>query len=290
MAISAFAEDVAERSEGRLSIDIYGNGQLGSEPAVLGQLAQGVIDLTRVGSPGLATRHPGYHTFGLPYVFESEEEMHAVMDSDAMQEFYRSTQEEGFVGLTHYTSGSRSFYTRSTAVRTPEDLRGLKIRVQDMLSQTQLMDQLDAAAVVMALGDTYTSLQTGLIDGAESNETALTESAHGEVAKVFSRTRHTCIPDLLLISADTWQNLEQQDQELLTDAARASSEEHRVAWETSITEAEEKAGEMGVEFVDDVDVAAFQEATKPVVDHFTERFAEVGELLETIADARKETQ
>ena len=288
VAIDAFAAAVAEHSGGRLRVDVYADGQLGSEPAVLGQLVQGIIDITRVASPGLASQHPGYHAFGLPYVFDSEEQMHQVMDSEEMAEFYRSTEGDGFVGLTHYTSGARSFYTRSSPVRTPEDLVGTKIRVQDMRSQTELMEALRGAPVVMAFGDTYTALQTGLIDGAESNETVLTDSAHGEVAKVFSRTRHTIIPDLMLISAAAWQRLAPEDQGVVVEAARQSSKDHRTAWAEAISEAEETARGMGVEFVDDVDTDAFREATSAVVEDFSSRFPEVAELRDLIDTVREE--
>ncbi|QDB79209.1 TRAP transporter substrate-binding protein [Georgenia sp. 311] len=284
-ALTAFAEDVEERSDGRITVRMYGNGQLGSETTVLGQLNQGIVDMTRVSAPGLANYDPGYHAFGLPYVFASEEEYYQVMDSPEMAEFFRSTVDQGFVGLTYYTSGARSFYTADTPVRTPEDLRGLKVRVQDMRSQTELMAELGAAPIVMALGDTYTSLQTGLIDGAESNETVLTQSAHGEVAKSFSLTEHTRIPDMLVISSDAWQRLSPQDQELLVDAARRSTEDHKVAWAQSIEEAVTEAEAMGVEFVTDVDLEAFREATRPVVERYVAEHPEVAELLSVIEAA-----
>lgn len=286
-ALTAFAEDVEERSDGRIIVRIYPNGQLGSETTVLGQLNQGIVDMTRVSAPGLANYDPGYHTFGLPYVFESEEEYYRVMDSPEMAEFFRSTADQGFVGLTYYSSGARSFYTVDTPVRVPEDLRGLKIRVQDMRSQTELMTELGAAPIVMALGDTYTSLQTGLIDGAESNETVLTQSAHGEVAKSFSLTEHTRIPDMLVISSDAWQRLSPEDQELLVDAARRSTEDHKGAWAESIDEAVTEAQEMGVEFITDVDLEAFQEATRPVIERYAEEYPEVAELLSVIEAARE---
>lgn len=288
VAIHEFADAVSERSDGRIQVDMYGNGQLGSEPAVLGQLTQGIVDITRVASPGLAGYHPGYHTFGLPYVFDSEEQMHSVMDSEQMADFYRSTTEQGFVGLTHYSSGARSVYTPSAPVRTPDDLRGMKIRVQDMRSQTELIDQLRGAPIVMGFGDTYTALQTGLIDGAESNETVLTTSGHGEVAKCFSRTEHTRIPDLLLISSSAWERMDTADQELVSSAAIDSSQSHRVAWDEAIVTAEEEAREMGVKFVDDVDIKAFREATRPVVDQFADEYPETNELLALIEQIREE--
>lgn len=289
IAIAAFAEAVAEHSQGRIRVDIYASGQLGSETAVLGQLVQGIVDITRVASPGLASYHAGYHAFGLPYVFDSEEQMHQVMDSAEMTDFYRSTQERGFVGLTHYTSGARSFYTKDTAIRHPEDLAGMKIRVQDMRSQTDLMEALGGAPVVMAFGDTYTALQTGLIDGAESNETVLTDSAHGEVAKVFSHTRHTIIPDLMVISSAAWERLAPADQELLAQAALQSSLDHRAAWAEAITAAEEEAEAMGVEFVEDVDLDAFRAATRPVLESFSAEYPEVEDVLTLVDSLSEET-
>jgi tripartite ATP-independent transporter DctP family solute receptor len=286
-ALTIFAEEVEERSDGRIVVRTYGNGQLGAEPHVLGQLSQGVVDMTRVSAPGLANYDPGYHTFGLPYVFESEEEYYDVLDSPEMAEYFRSTVDDGFVGLTYYSSGARSFYTGSTPIRTPEDLRGLKIRVQDMRSQTDFVRELGAAPIVMAFGDTYTSLQTGLIDGAESNETVLTQSAHGEVAKSFSLTEHTRIPDMLVMSSDAWERLDAADQELVSEAARASTEEHKGMWAESIEASVAEAQEMGVEFVTDVDTDAFREATRPVVDRYAEEYPEVAELLSVIESARE---
>ncbi len=287
-ALAAFTADVEERSDGRIVVQTYGNGQLGAEPHVLGQLNQGIVDMTRVSAPGLANYDPGYHTFGLPYVFGSEEEYYRVMDSPEMAEYFRSTAEDGFIGLTYYTSGARSFYTADTPIRTPEDLSGLKLRVQDMRSQTELIEELGAAPIVMALGDTYTSLQTGLIDGAESNETVLTQSAHGEVSKSFSLTEHTRIPDMLVISTDAWDRLDEADQELLVDAARQSTEDHKEAWAQSIEDAiTEAETEMGVEFVTDVDVDAFREATRPVVERYAAEYPEVADLLAVIEAARE---
>ncbi|QUH04149.1 TRAP transporter substrate-binding protein [Saccharopolyspora erythraea] len=286
-ALASFADDVARRSGGRIVVKVYGNGQLGAEPDVLGQVHEGIVDMTRVSAPGLATYDPGYHTFGLPYIFDSEQEFYEVMDSPQMAEYFRSTAEDGFVGLTYYSSGARSFYTRNTPVRTPEDLRGLKIRVQDMRSQTDFVGDLGAAPVVMAFGDTYTSLQTGLIDGAESNETVLTESAHGEVSRAFSMTEHTRIPDMLVISTETWERLAPADEELLSEAARASTEQQKADWAKSTEQAVADAKAMGVEFITDVDTEAFREATRPVVDEYAKQYPEVAELLSVINSAGK---
>ncbi len=284
-ALTEFAEEVNQNSDGRVVVDVYANGQLGSENQVLGQLTEGIIDMTRVSSPGLANYDRGYDTFGLPYVFGSEEEYYTTMDSPEMREYFQSTQDAGFVGLTYYTSGARSFYTVDTPIREPEDLRGQKIRVQDMRTQTQLLDTLGGAPVVMGFGEIYTALQTSMIDGAESNETALNQSNHGEVAKVFSATEHTRIPDMLVISANAWERLTPEDQQLLVDAAVQSTESHKAAWAESIDEAITESEDMGVTFVTDVDTEAFRQASRPLVDDYAAQYPEVAELLEIIRSA-----
>ena len=139
IAMTEFAEKVKERTDGRIQIQIFPNGQLGSENENMEQLMSGVISMTKVSAPGLATYNESYHAFGLPYIFDSTEDFYHVMDSSQMHDFFLSSENDGFVTLTYYTSGARSFYTKNKAIRKPEDLKGLKIRVQDMKSQTALM-------------------------------------------------------------------------------------------------------------------------------------------------------
>ena len=175
-------------------------------------------------------RQEGYHTFGLPYIFDDNENYYEVMGSKQMGEFFRSSEADGFVTLTYYTSGSRSFYTIDRPIRTPKDLNGLKIRVQDMKSQTDMLKALGGTPVAMAMGDVYTALQTGIIDGTENNETALTTGMHGEICKFYSVDQHTMIPDVLVIATDTWEKLSEEDRQLLIDTAKESTESHIEKW------------------------------------------------------------
>ena len=254
IAMTQFAEEVNEKTNGRVQVKIFPNGQLGSENENLEQLQAGVIAMTKVSAPGLATYNEAYNAFGLPYIFKDTEDFYHVMDSQQMQDFFLSTGDDGFVTLTYYTSGARSFYTKDRAIRTPADLKGLKIRVQDMKSQTDMMNYLGGIPVAMSYGDVYTSLQTGIIDGTENNETALTTGKHGEVCKVYSVDQHAMIPDVLIMSEKVWKQISPEDQEIILEAAHNSTEAHKVMWDTAIEEAVKEAQEtMGVEFVYDVD-------------------------------------
>ncbi len=270
-------------TDGRIQVRILPNGQLGSENENMEQLMAGVISMTKVSAPGLATYNEAYHTFGLPYIFDNTGDFYHIMDSRQMRDFFLSSQDDGFITVTYYTSGARSFYTTDKPVRTPADLKGLKIRVQDMKSQTDMMKALGGIPVTMSYGDVYTSLQTGIIDGAESNETALTTGKHGEVCKVFSTDEHAMIPDVLVMSAKVWKNISPEDQKIILEAAYESTESHKEAWDAAISDAVREASEqMNVEFVNDVDKDAFREATSGMVDEYCQEYPGVKNLLDII--------
>ena len=283
IAMTEFAEKVEEGTDGRIQIRILPNGQLGSENENMEQLMAGVISMTKVSAPGLATYNEAYHTFGLPYIFDDTENFYHVMDSQPMRDFFLSTADDGFVTLTYYTSGARSFYTINKPIRTPEDLKGLKIRVQDMKSQTDMLKALGGIPVAMSYGDVYTSLQTGIIDGTENNETALTTGKHGEICKVYSTDQHAMIPDVLVMSAKTWASISPEDQKVILDAAYASTESHKIAWDSAIEEAiQEASTQMNVEFVNDVDKDAFRNATSSMVNEYCQEYPGVLNLIDII--------
>lgn len=289
IAMTQFAREVNEKTGGRVLIKIFPNGQLGSENENLEQLQAGVIAMTKVSAPGLATYNEAYNAFGLPYIFNDTADFYRVMDSQEMQDFFLSTGDDGFVTLTYYTSGARSFYTKDKAIRTPDDLKGLKIRVQDMKSQTDMMSYLGGTPVAMSYGDVYTSLQTGIIDGTENNETALSTGKHGEVCKVYSVDQHAMIPDVLIMSTKVWAQIAPQDQQVILEAAHNSTEAHKVMWDTAIEEAiAEAQSVMGVEFVYDVDKEAFRKATQPMIEDYEAQYPGVKTLLDTIENARGE--
>ena len=290
IAMTEFADKVKERTNGRIQIQIFPNGQLGSENENMEQLMAGVISMTKVSAPGLATYNESYHTFGLPYIFDSTEDFYHVMDSDQMHDFFLSSEDDGFVTLTYYTSGARSFYTKNKAIRKPEDLKGLKIRVQDMKSQTDMMKALGGIPVAMSYGDVYTALSTGIIVGTENNETALTTGKHGEVCKVYSVDQHAMIPDVMVMSAKVWSNIAPEDQEIILQCAHDATEWHKEAWDEAVNEAITEAEDMGVEFVYDVDKEAFREATAGMIDEYREEYPGVADLLDRIDGIREEEE
>ena len=250
IALSNFANTVKINSDNEIQIQIYPNAVLGDERTVLEQLQNNVIEMTKVSAASLESFVPIYSVFSLPYIFKSKEHFIASMNSDAVSNLYMSTGDKNFYGLTFYDSGSRSFYTKNKAINSIEDLRGLKIRVQNSPMSIDTIRLLGAAPTPLPYGDIYTAIQQSIIDGAENNITALTIGKHGEVAKFYSYTEHTRVPDILIISKKAYDNLTQSQKTIIKEAAKESTVFFQVLWDIYLVNSEKEAIEnLGVRII-----------------------------------------
>ena len=283
LGLANFAEELEAESGGELTVEIFPNAVLGDEREVLEQVQVGGVDLTKVSAGALENFSSAYSAFSLPYVFADEDHFFASMETDAVQDLYMQTEDEGFVGLTWYDSGARSFYTQDTPIMHPDDLQGLRIRVMDSQTQIDMLEAMGGAPTPMPYGEIYTALQQGVVDGAESNPTALTNGQHGEVAKAFSFDEHTRIPDILVMSSQSWNSLTEDQQNMFRVAAERSTEYQKEIWAESIDEAMEEAEEMGVEFFYP-DQEPFLEAVQPVHEKYRddEKIANLLDAFEAI--------
>ncbi len=264
--LTSFAEAVKEATGGTVNIQIIPNGTLGSESDMISQIQAGGLDMAKVSASTLGTFNTSYNAFSVPYVFDNQEHYYNFMDSADAEEVFNSTESDGFIALTWLDSGARSFYTADTPVRTPADLKGLKIRTMDSQMAIDMMAALGGSATVMSYSEIYTGLQQGVIDGAENNVTALRD--HGDVAKYYCFDEHTRIPDIVVISAKVWNSFSDAQKTAVKECAKAATEEYKGAWKAFEDEVLEKAvNEMGVTLVKDVDTAAFQEACQPIYDN-----------------------
>ena len=233
---------------------------------------------------------PQAGVFILPYMFPKISDAEKLFGNEAFMNKTADAiaKQSRTRPLSWLVGGYRIITNSKKPINTMADLKGLKIRVQDMKSQTDMMNYLGGIPVAMSYGDVYTSLQTGIIDGTENNETALTTGKHGEVCKVYSVDQHAMIPDVLIMSEKVWKQISPEDQEIILEAAHNSTEAHKVMWDTAIEEAVKEAQEtMGVEFVYDVDKEAFREATQPMIEAYEEQYPGVKTLMDTIEAARE---
>lgn len=281
IALQGFAEDVAEQSGGTINIQIFPNGTLGSEADMLSQIQMGALDMAKVSASTMGTFSSLYNVYSVPYLFDDKDHYYEVMDGEITQGIFDSTAADGFIGLTWLDSGARSFYTANKAIRTPADLKGLKIRTMDSQMAIDMMDAFGGSATVMGYSDIYTGLQQGVIDGAENNVTALRD--HGEVSQYYCFDEHTRIPDIVVLSASVWDKMSDSQKEVLKTCAQAATDEYKVAWEEFENQVLDQAkNEYNVEMVEDVDIAAFQEAVQPLYEKLKSEDPDVYALVEQI--------
>lgn len=288
--IEHFAERLAAYSDGRLRVDIFPNSQLGSEPQTVEQMQAGTLDGAKIGAATLGSFVPTAKIFSLPYLFRDREHYWTVLGGPIGQtllEMLTITGEgrpSGLHGLTFYDAGSRSFYAQKPILH-PDDLRGLKVRVQPDPVAMDTVRALGASPTPISWGELYTALQQGVVDGAENNAPSFVSSRHFEVCKEFSLNHHSRVPDLLILSQSTWESLSEEEQAWVRQAADDSSVFQRAAWEAGVKAAFEQMRTEGVT-VHEVDGKPFLEATESVRQRHAD--GEVLELMNRIEKAGKE--
>lgn len=279
-AMVFMAERLAEKSGGTMHIEIYTSQQLGTERETLELLQIGSLGMTKVSSSVLESFAPEYRVLGLPYLFRDEDHRFAVLEGEIGRELLEGLDRYRLRGLTYYDAGSRSFYTVNRPVHSPDDLAGMKLRVQESAIAMQMVRTLGGAATPISYGEVFTALQQGVVDGAENNPPSLHTSRHYEVANYYTLDEHTAVPDLLLVSLNLWEDLEPQQQRWLQEAADESAELQKELWRQATEEALRVVAEAGVEIIYP-DKDAFLEKAAPLLDSFG-RDPEVGPLVQQI--------
>lgn len=278
-AMLFMAERAKEKSSGSIEIDIYPNQQLGSERESLELLQIGSLGMTKVSTGVLENFVPSLKVFGLPFLFRDREHRFEVLESEIGEELLNDGVRKRLKGLTFYDAGSRSFYGKKK-MESPEDLKGLKLRVMESNTAMNMVEQLGGSPTPIAWGELYTALQQGIVDGAENNLPSFCLSRHYEVCDYFMVDEHTALPDELLISTIVWDKLSDEEQVWLKEAAMESSEHEKKLWREAEQEALEEIKKAGVT-VTYPDKEVFREMVEPMYEDFSKDL-EMKKLIEAI--------
>lgn len=267
-------------SEGQLQIEVFPNQQLGTERQCLELLQIGSLGMTKVSSAVLEGFTPEMKVLSLPYIFRDRGHAYRVQDSPLGEELLLASVPARLRGLAYFDAGQRSFYTKEKPVEQPEDLEGLKIRVQESATAMQLVSALGASPTPISWGELYTALQQGVVDGAENNPPSFYLSHHYEVCKYYILNEHTAVPDILLIGMPLWNRLSQQEQQWLQEAAAVATDYQRQLWQAAEGEALEAVQAAGVEIIR-ADKAPFFEQTQHLLEQYRDEPA-IYELIQKI--------
>ena len=247
-AMQLFADQLRERSGGAIETTIFPDGVIGQEVNLLSQAQAGKLDFVKASASVLEAIGPSYRAFNLPFVFRDRAHWREITTNAVGERILASTESKGLVGLTYYDAGSRSFYARKP-INHPDDLKGMKIRIQPSPTMHRMMQLFGAEGVALDWEHVYNALRTRLVDGAENSISALIVGRHAEAVTHYSFDEHTMVPDVFLVSASRWATVTPAQQGFVREVARASYHRMNTLWETFQTDMQKRSEAAGVTFV-----------------------------------------
>ena len=262
-----FAELAKEYTNGTVNVEVYANGALCDEPSSVDQLMMGSLDFSRVNTNTLAATVDQFGVFAMPYLFASTELKYKALDGEAGELVCSVLDDYGLVGLYFWEAGARCFYSTSTPIRSVEDLKGMKIRVQQTEQVIAMIDALGAKATPMDYAEVFQGLQTGIVDAAENDFVSYYTSGHYEVAKYYTLDQHMAPPAVLLMAKSSWDKMDAEQQEAVKKAAYEAAVWQRQAMQDYQLESRAACEAAGCEIIE-VDVPSFQAAVASVYDKY----------------------
>lgn len=266
-ALRWIGSTLEQETGGRLGLHLYHSGQLGRESDAIDMARFGALDIARVHMSALNNAFPSTRILCLPYVFDDQAHLRRALDGAPGRAILDAFAARDLVGLALYESGTRCVYNTRRPVHEPADLHGLKLRSPPSDIFMELLRELGANPTPLPYGETYSALQTHLIDGAENNWQSYQTTRQFEVARYWSQTEHSWAPEALLLSRRSYDSLAPADRDLLRDIAGRSVPVMRERWDKSEAEARALVLGKGVS-ANEVDRALFRQRALPVLQRY----------------------
>ncbi|SME93689.1 tripartite ATP-independent transporter solute receptor, DctP family [Tistlia consotensis] len=263
-----FAKKVEERLPGQFEFKIFPGGQLGKESALIDGVQLGVIEMVDVAS-GVLKLDSKLGLFDLPWLFDSREHVERAMAKgleEAVRRRIESKADVKVIGI--YENGFRHVIDSRNPIVEPADMAGMKVRISGGKFRQGVFESLGAVPAKVAWGETFTAMQTGVVDGAEAAIYGFYEQKMQEVQKYLSLTKHVYTPSFLMASKSFFDRLTQEQQKVFIEVGREITEQsYRDA---AALEDRYLADMKGSIAVNEVDLPAFQQATRPVYQSYIE--------------------
>src|SRR4051812_9288461 len=221
MAVKYMGEQLSKATGGKDNVKVFGDSALGSEKDTVEQVKIGALDMVRVSTAAFHGIVPESMIPSLPFIFRDLDHFRKTMYGAEGDKILAGFEKAGFIGLALYESGARSMYAKKP-IHNVNDMKGLKVRVQQSDLWVSLIKQMGASATPMPFAEVYTGLKTGLLDAAENNVPSYDEARHYESAPVYSETMHVMSPEVLVFSKKVWDTLTPLEQQAIRKAAKDS--------------------------------------------------------------------
>ncbi len=269
IAADIFQKKLEDVSGGKMTIQQFPAAQLGGEPELLEKVRSGDIDFVNSSTANAAAIVPQAGVFSLHYLFESKDHIaNALSDQEVVKVFKEMVSEsvKGTQALTLYTLPLRNMYAKETEVRSVDDIKGKKVRVQATRTEAITFKAYGAQTVQMAFPEVYTALQTGVVDMAENAVTYYGINKHYEVAPVMSMTQHAGNTQTIWVTDKVWNSLSEQERGWVQSAADEVGKKATLEGFELEKEKKQEYGELGVKFFEDVDRESFKQIVQPLHD------------------------
>lgn len=246
-ACDEFAKLVSEKTNGRINIETYHNGDLGDESSNVKQIQAGGIDFARVSISMLSSFDESLNVLQLPFIYRDNNHMWAVLNGEVGQDMLKSDKlsQNGIEGLAWYTGGSRNFYTTKKPITSPNDLDGMNIRVQQSDLMIGFISTLGGKPVPLAFADVKSALDNGTLDGAENSIPSYVSTGHYETAKYLTVDEHIRAPEMIIASTKSMKKLSDEDQKIIRECAVESTKKQIELWDKYEQESLAKAQQEG---------------------------------------------
>jgi tripartite ATP-independent transporter DctP family solute receptor len=277
VAVENMGKKLSDATKGRLSVAMYPSMQLGGEKEAIEQAQVGAIAFARVSVGALGPVVDDLNVFNLPYVFKNTEQMRHVIDGPIGQDLLDKVTNsgKGIVGIAWMDAGARNFYTTKKPVHNMADLKGQKIRVMGNPIFVDMANSMGANGVPLGYDQVFSSMQTGVVDGAENNPPSFVFDNHFQVAKFYTVDEHLIVPEMVVMSKKIFDSLSKDEQALVVKVGKEAQQEERKLWDVYEKQAMDKAKAAGITIiqVSAEDKKAFQAAVKPVWDKYGPKYA-----------------
>ncbi|MDA8226402.1 MAG: TRAP transporter substrate-binding protein [Desulfitobacterium hafniense] len=280
-----FAKKVEEKSKGSLKISVFPNAQLGNDRTLAEGLQFGTVDMAVVGTATVAGFVPRVQVFDMPFLFRDAEHAYKVLDGPIGDEVLKDFQAKGIVGLSFWENGFRHLTNSKKVVKNPADVKGLKIRVQEIPLHVSFWKLLGTDPTPMSWTEVYTALQQKTVDGQENPiQTIYTQKIY-EVQKYISLTYHVYAPAVILISKKTYDSLPPDLQKIVVDAARETATYERNYIKDLESKALAELPKLGMQVETNPDKEAFKAAVQPVYKEYGDKLG-VTNLISKIIETK----
>ena len=276
-----FGEELKNRSDGRMTLEIFPAAQLGPEADMVQQLSTGSLDFALLTVPYLSTRFPELDAWNLPFLFNDYEEVLTAQNTEPAQKMLDLLSTQGLVGMDYFFPTNHNLFVKGDPIKTVDDVVGKKLRFTGGKSVLDYWSRLGASPIAMGLQEVYNAMQTGVIDGMSIDINPMHSEKLYEVGDTYIKTNHMAFGGIVTASKVNYQNMPEEDRKIIDEAVATA-----VEWaEKEIVKIENENLIKLQEFVNVVELEnrqQFIEEATPIYEEYSSQYTLIKEFVDTV--------